>query len=183
MFGIRGFVSVAFACICYLLSSATASQVLRPLGYLYLLVFFAFYVCMSGIVLLIGAIYSFDFKLSHRRFLLFSAIIELVIGAGFLLTFGFGLSFSFIVVLFGLHAVELGIFFAMMAIQMGKGQRASYLLGLAGMWSVLAGAYLILFRSLSPGKLTLAGSIYCGTFGLLLVLLAIDLRTTHRSLA
>jgi hypothetical protein len=138
---------------------------------------------MSGIVLLIGAIYSFDFKLSHRRFLLFSAIIELVIGAGFLLTFGFGLSFSFIVVLFGLHAVELGIFFAMMAVHMGKGQRASYLLGLAGMWSVLAGAYLILFRSLSPGKLTLAGSIYCGTFGLLLVLLAIDLRTTHRSLA
>jgi hypothetical protein len=183
MFGIRGFVSVVFACICYLLSSATGSQVLRPLGYLYLLVFFSFYVCMSGIVLLIGAIYAFDFKLHHRRFLLLNAIVDLVIGPSFLFTFGFSLPFSFLVALFGLHAAELGAFFVIMAFQAGKGQRAPYVLALAGVWSVLAGAYLILFRSLSPGRLTLAGSIYAGSFGLLLVLLAIDLRTTHRKLA
>jgi Cyanobacterial TRADD-N associated 2-Transmembrane domain len=183
MFAIRGFVSVAFAFVCYLLSSATASQVLRPLGYLYLLVFFGSYVGMSGIVLLIGAIYAFDLKLVHRRSLFFNAILDLVIGPSFLLTFGFGLSFSFIVLLFGLDAAAFGVVFVTIAVQARKRQRASYVLGLAGFWSVLAGAYLMLFRSLSPGKLTLAGSIYTGTFGLLLLLLAIDLRTAHRNLS
>lgn len=183
VFGIRGFLSVVFACICYLLSSATASQVLRPLGYLYLLVFFSFYVCMSGIVLLIGAIYAFDFKLHHRRFLLLNAIVDLVIGLSFLFTFGFGLPFSFIVVLFGVYAAGLGVFALVTAIQTGREQRAFYILAFAGAWSVLAGVYLIVFRSLSPGKLTLAGSIYTGSLGLLFVLLAIDLRTTHRKLA
>jgi hypothetical protein len=183
MFAIRGLVSIAFAPICYLLSSAAASLVLRPWGYLYLLIFFSLYLCLSGIVLLVGAIYAFDLKLDHRRPLLLDAILHLAIGTAFLMTFGFGLSFSYIVALFGVHAAALGLDFVIMAIGAGKQGRASYVLGLAGTWSLLAGAYMIIVRSLAPDRLLLAASLYTVIFGLLLLLFSIDLRTTHRKLA
>lgn len=183
MFTMKGLLSIAFACICYLLSSASASLVLRPLGYLYLLVFFSFYVCMSGIIFLVGSIYSFDFKLGHRRLLLLHAIVDLVIGPIFLATFGFGFSFSFIVVLFGLHAAVLGVCYVMLALNSIKQKRTSYVLGLAGILSLLAGACLTVFRSLSPGRLTLAASFYSAIFGILLLLISVDLRTAHRKLS
>jgi uncharacterized membrane protein HdeD (DUF308 family) len=182
MFAIRAFISIAFAGICYLLSSVTASMLLRPLGYLYLLFFFSFYIFLSGFVLLVGAVYAFDSRLVNRRLLLVHAILDLVIGPVFLATFGFGRSFVFIVALFGLHAVVIGAFYFVLAIRLAK-KRASYALGLAGVWSFLVGAYIILFRSLSPGRLTLLGAYYAVVLGLLLLLFSVDLRITHRELA
>jgi uncharacterized membrane protein HdeD (DUF308 family) len=183
MFTIKGFLSIAFACVCYLLSSVAASLLLRPLGYLYLLVFFSFYVCMSGIILLVAAVFSFDFKLQHRRCLLWNAITDLVIGPVFLATFGLGFSFSLIVVLFGLHAAVLGGIHLLMAVQDRKEKRRSYILGLSGIVSLFAGICFILFRSLPPGRLTLGGAIYAGAFGLLLLWLSMNLRETHRHLS
>ena len=183
MFAIRGFVSIGFASICYLLSSAAASLVLRPWGYLYLLMFFSLYVCVGGIILLVGAIYAIDFRLDHRRLLLLDAIIHLVIGPAFLMSFGFGFSFSFLVVLFGLHAAMLGVLYGITAIRGGKRERTSYVLGLAATVSLLAGTYMIIVRSGAPDRVLLAASLYTVIFGLLLLLLSIDLRATRRELA
>jgi hypothetical protein len=141
--------------------------------------FFSLYLCMGGIVLLVGAMYAFDFKLNHWRLLLLDAIIHLVIGPAFLVSFGFGFSFSFIAVLFGLHAAALGILYGVTAIRAGKSERASYILGLAATVSLLAGAYMIIGRSWAPDRLLLTASLYMVIFGLLLLLLSIGLRTTH----
>jgi predicted membrane metal-binding protein len=134
---------------------------------------------MGGIVLLVGAIYAFDFKLNHWRLQLLDAIIHLVIGPAFLMSFGFGFSFSFIAVLFGLHAAALGILCGITAIRAGKSERASRILGLAATVSLLAGAYMIIGRSWAPDRLLLTASLYMVIFGLLLLLLCIVLRTTH----
>jgi hypothetical protein len=176
-------VSIAFASICYLLSSAEASLVLRPWGDLYLLVFFSVYICMNGIFLLVGAIYAFDVKLNHWRLMLLDAIIHLVIGPAFFMSFGFGFSFSFIVALFGLHAAALGVLYGIMAIRAEKRDGASYVFGLVATLSLVAGAYMIIARSSAPDRLLLTVSLYTAIFGLLLLLLSIALRTTHLKLA
>ncbi|HEV2274072.1 MAG TPA: hypothetical protein VGR96_07895 [Acidobacteriaceae bacterium] len=183
MFTIKGLASIAFALICYFFSSFTALHLLQPMGYLYLLVIFTFYIGLVGIILLVGSIYSFDARLRHRWLLLADALSNLAIGPVFLITFGFGLSFSKVVVLFGLHAGIAGAGYLIFAIYEGKREYRLPVLGSAGLWSLAAGAVLVLRRHAPEGKLTVAVAIYSGVLGVILLLLSLSLRAAaHRRL-
>ena len=175
MFTIKGLISIAFAFTCYFFSSFVALHFLQPMGFLYLLVIFTFYICLTGIILLVGAIYAFDEKLRHRWLLLANAILNLVIGPAFLVTFGFGLRFSMVVVLFGVHALIIGAGHCSIAFHRGYPQKRYLLLFIAGMWSVFCGVGFILYRHAHEEKLMVDAAIYTAILGLLLVSLSVRL--------
>ncbi len=182
MFTIKGLVSVAFALTCYFFSYVVALRLLKPIGFLYLLVVFTFYICLFGIILLVGALYAFDARLQHRWLLLIDGVLNLAIGPAFLMTFGFGLKFSMVVVLFAVHAMILGAVYCIIALHADKGECRRLYLGVTGMWSIAAGVLLIVFQHKPERALTGGVAIYTGILGLLLLLLSAKLRRTHRML-
>lgn len=181
MFTIKGLLSIAFAVTCYFFSFVVALRLLRPMGFLYLLVVFTFYICLFGIILLVGAIYAFDAKLKHRWPLLIDAILNLAIGPAFLVTFGFGLTFSMVVVLFGLHAIIVGAVYCTIALATARRENRCLLLAVTGMWSVCSGILLFLFRHAQERTLTAGVAFYTALSGLLLLWLSTKLRkASHR---
>ena len=176
MFTLKGLVSITFAFTCYFFSFVVALRLLRPIGFLYLLVVVTFYICLFGIILLVGAIYAFDAKLRHRWLLLVDAILNLAIGPAFLMTFGFGLTFPKVVVLFGLHAMIVGAVYCTLALH----HRRYLFLATTGIWPVASGILLIVFRY-APEKMLIAGvAIYAVVLGLLLLLLSAKMRSAKR---
>ena len=180
MYTIKGLVAIAFALTCYFFSSFVALHLLQPMGFLYLLVVFTFYICLVGIIQLVGAIHGFDLDLKHRWLLLADAILNLAIGPLFLMTFGFGLSFSMVVVLFGLHAVIVGSGHLILAIHDGKRQHHYLFMGIPAVWSLLSGFALILLRHAHERRLTIGVAIYSAVLGLLLIFLSATLREAAR---
>ena len=182
MFTIKGLISLAFAATCYFFSSFVAVHFLKPVGFLYLLVVFTFYICLIGIILLVGAIYAFDEKLKHRWLLLGDAILNLALGPSFLLTFGFGLRFSMVVALFAVHAMIVGIGYCAMALVRDRTGRKYLLLGLAGAWSLLCGVFLLLYRQAHEERLTVDAALYTAVLGSLLIWMSVRLHTTKSRL-
>ena len=182
MFTIKGLVSIAFALTCYFFSFVVKLRLLLPMGFLYLLVVFTFYICLFGIILLVGAIYAFDAKLKHRWPLLIDAVLNLAIGPAFLVTFGFGLTFSMVVVLFGLHAMIVGAIYCTIALHVDRRQNRHLFLAATGIWSIGSGVLLILLRHAHEYALITGVAIYTAILGLLLLLLSARLRGANRVL-
>jgi hypothetical protein len=182
MFTIKGLVSIVFALTCYVFSSFVGLHLLEPMGFLYLLVVFTFYICLIGIVMLVGAIYAFDQGLKHRRLLLADAALNLVIGPAFLMTFGFGLKFSMVVVLFGAHALIVGLGYLAISLRMVIQDHRYLFLSAAALWSILCGGALILYRDAHEEAITVGVAIYTAILGLLLVFLSARFRGTERKL-
>jgi uncharacterized membrane protein HdeD (DUF308 family) len=174
MFSIRGLLTLTFSAICFFLSSSMTTLLLRPAGFVLLQVLFSFYIIATGFVLLTGALYGFDAKLHHRKVLLADALINLAIGIVFFITLT--LSMQWILVLFAVHSMAVGIFYCVISLRMKHQVLSRLLLGASGLVSVAAGARFLYRRTIEMHIMTTEIALYTALLGGLLVLFSLALR-------
>ncbi len=175
MFSIRGLLTLTFSGICFFLSSSMTTLLLRPAGFILLQVLFSFYVIATGFILLTGALYGFDAKLRHRKVLLADALVNLAIGIIFFITLT--LSMQWILVLFSLHSMAVGIFYCVISLRMRHQTLSRLLLVAAGIVSVAAGWRFMARRLIEMHTMTTEIALYTALLGALLILFSISLRT------
>ena len=175
MFSIRGLLTLTFSGICFFLSSSMTTLLLRPAGFVLLQVLFSFYVIATGFILLTGALYGFDAKLRHRKVLLTDAVVNLAIGVVFFITLT--LSMQWILVLFALHSMAVGIFYVVISMRMKHQMISRLLLAGAGIVSIVAGWRFMARRLIEMHIMTTEIALYTALLGALLLLFSISLRT------
>jgi uncharacterized membrane protein HdeD (DUF308 family) len=175
MFSIRGLLTLTFSGICFFLSSSMTHLLLRPAGFVLLQVLFSFYIIATGFILLTGALYGFDAKLRHRKVLLGDALVNLAIGIIFFITLT--LSMQWILVLFALHSMAVGIFYCVISLRMKHQMVSRLLLVAAGTVSVVAGWRFMTRRLVEMHIMTTEIALYTAVLGMLLILFSIALRT------
>lgn len=174
MFSIRGLLTLTFSAICFFLSSSMTTLLLRPAGFVLLQVLFSFYIIATGFILLTGALYGFDAKLRHRKVLLTDALINLAIGIVFFITLT--LSMQWILVLFAVHSMAVGIFYGVISLRMKHQVLSRFLLGASGFVSVAAGARFMYRRAIEMHTMTTEIALYTALLGSLLLLFSVALR-------
>lgn len=174
MYSIRGLLTITFSAICFFLSSSMTTLLLRPAGFILLQVLFSFYVIATGFILLTGALYGFDAKLRHRRVLLTDAFINLGIGIVFFITLT--LSMQWILVLFALHSMAVGVFYFVIALRMKQQFLSRGLLGLSAIVSVAFGVRFMARRLVEMHTMTTEIALYTAALGALLLLFSFALR-------
>ena len=167
MFSIRGLLTLTFSGICFFLSSSMTTLLLRPAGFILLQVLFSFYVIATGFILLTGALYGFDAQLRHRKVLLTDALVNLAIGIVFFITLT--LSMQWILVLFALHSMAVGIFYCVISLRMRHQVSSRLLLGAAGIVSVGAGWRFMARRLIEMHTMTTEIALYTALLGALLI--------------
>lgn len=181
MFSIRGLLTLTFSGICFFLSSSMTTLLLRPAGFILLQVLFSFYVIATGFIQLTGALYGFDAKLRHRKVLLIDAIVNLAIGVVFFITLT--LSMQWILMLFALHSMAVGVFYCVISLRMKHQLVSRLLLVAAGLVSVGAGWRFLVRRLIEMHIMTTEIAVYTALLGALLILFSISLRTDRVSVA
>ncbi len=174
MYSIRGLLTLTFSGICFFLSSSMTTLLLRPAGFILLQVLFSFYVMATGFILLTGALYAFDGGLHHRKVLLADAIVNTAIGAVFFVTLT--ISMQWILVLFALHSIAVGVFYFVIAVRMKRQILSRFLIGAAGLVSIGAGIRFIARRLMDMRTMTTEIGLYTAALGILLLLFSIALR-------
>jgi uncharacterized membrane protein HdeD (DUF308 family) len=112
--------------------------------------------------------------LRHRKVLLTDAIVNLAIGVVFFLTLA--LSMQWILVLFALHSIAVGLFYFVIALRMRHQVLSRLLLTGAGLVSVGFGIRFILRRLVNMHTMTTEIALYAAALGLLLLLFSVALR-------
>ena len=169
---LRGLVALLFGILALLWPGVTL---------IFLVALFAAYAIVSGVVALAGALRN----RSDRGWWLALVLGLVSVAAGILAIFYPGITALALVIVMGVNAVLSGVLEIAMAVRLrreieGKGE---WLLGLAGLVSILFGAFVLAFPG--PGALALVWlvALHAMTIGILLLIAAFRLRASARTSA
>src|SRR5262245_21430016 len=163
---VRGLAAIAFGILAIAWPAVTL---------LFLIALFAAYAILSGGVAIIGSLKNRD----DRGWWLVLVFGIISVGAGIIAIFYPGITALALIIVIGVNAVFSGVLDIAMAIRLRKEIRGEWLLGLAGLVSILFGVFVILLPGAGALALIWLISVYAIATGILFIILGFKLRS-HR---
>jgi uncharacterized membrane protein HdeD (DUF308 family) len=162
---VRGLAAIAFGILAIAWPAVTL---------LFLLALFAAYAIVSGGVAIIGSLKNRD----DRGWWLVLVFGIISVAAGVVAIFYPGITALALIIVIGVNAVFSGVLDIAMAVRLRKEIRGEWLLGLAGLVSILFGVFVILLPGAGALALIWLISVYAIATGILFIILGIKLRSS-----
>jgi len=161
---IRGLVAIAFGILAFAMPGVTV---------LLLIALFAAYTIVTGGVAVIGALNNRD----DRGWWLVLLLGIVSVAAGVIAIFYPGITALVLVIVIGVNAIFSGVLDIAMAIRLRKEIEGEWLLGFAGLLSILFGVFAIALPGAGALALVWLISIYAVATGILFIILGFKLRS------
>ena len=142
---------------------------------LFLIALFAAYAIVTGGVATIGALNNRD----DRGWWLALLLGIISVAAGVIAIFYPGITALALIIVIGVNAIFSGVLDIAMAIRLRKEIQGEWLLGLAGLLSILFGAFVIILPGAGALALVWLISVYAIATGILFIILGFKLRSSR----
>lgn len=167
MLGLRGLAAVIFGILCLAWPGATLIVVVA---------LFAAYAIVSGGAAVVGALQN----RSDRGWWLALVLGLVSLAAGILAIFYPGITALALVLVMGVNAIFSSVLDVSMAVRLRREIQGEWLLALAGILSILFGAFVVIFPGAGALALLWLIGVYAMALGVLLIVAAFRLRSTDR---